>query len=61
MIRTQFISNLIIIARLGTRKFMKAIEEETDLILICKFGVGLFSSFLVTDKVVVTSKHNGDD
>jgi HSP90 family molecular chaperone len=39
---------------------MKAIEEGTDILLIDQFFV-VFSAFLVSDRVVVTSKHNDDD
>jgi HSP90 family molecular chaperone len=38
---------------------MKAIEWRTDLSFIDQFYVG-FSSFLVSDRVVVTSKHDDD-
>jgi HSP90 family molecular chaperone len=38
---------------------MKAIEEEVDLSLIGQFYV-VFSAFLVSDKVIVTSKYDDD-
>jgi HSP90 family molecular chaperone len=61
MTTTQLISNLVTISKSWINKFMKAIEERTDLSLIDQFYVG-FSSFLVSDiVVVVTSKHDDDD
>jgi molecular chaperone HtpG len=59
MITVQLISNLGTISRSRTRQFMKVIEEGTDHSLIGQFYVS-FSTFLVSDRVVVKSKHNDD-
>ena len=40
---------------------MQAIEEVADIALIGQFEVGFFSAFLVSDRVVVTSRHSDDD
>jgi HSP90 family molecular chaperone len=53
----QLISNLNVISRI--RKFMKIIEEGTDILLICQFYF-VFSVFLVSDRVVVASKYIDD-
>ena len=64
MSRDDIIENLGTIAKSGTNEFKKALEEKnkdkgfTDK-LIGQFGVGFYSAFIVSDKVVVTSRKAG--
>ena len=60
---TQFLGT---IAKSDTSEFLNKVQEAqkegvSTNDLIGQFGVGFYSSFLVADKVVVTSKNNADD
>ena len=50
-------SNLGTIAKSGTEEFIKKMgDKKGDINQIGKFGVGFYSSFMVSDQVVVRSK-----
>jgi molecular chaperone HtpG len=54
-------NNLGVIAKSGSLEFKKTIEKTDDLNIIGQFGVGFYSSFMVSDKVEVISKAYGQE
>jgi len=61
MSREEVIANIGTIARSGTREFFKSLsgDQAKDANLIGQFGVGFYSSFIVADKVTLTTRRAG--
>ncbi len=61
MNRDEVIENIGTIARSGTREFFEQLsgDQEKDAHLIGQFGVGFYSSFLVADRVTLTTRRAG--
>ncbi|QCI21764.1 molecular chaperone HtpG [Buchnera aphidicola (Hyadaphis tataricae)] len=63
MTRQETIDNLGTIAKSGTKAFINSLKEQTNKKneLIGEFGVGFYSSFIVSDKVSVRTRFAGHD
>ncbi len=62
MSRDEVVTNLGTIAKSGTAQFLKEMsgDDKKDANLIGQFGVGFYSSFIVAQKVEVTTRRAGD-
>lgn len=62
MTRDQVIERIGTIAKSGTKSFLESLsgDEKKDAKLIGQFGVGFYSSFIVADKVVLTTRRGGE-
>ena len=61
MSRAEVIEHIGTIAKSGTREFFQALtgDQRKDATLIGQFGVGFYSSFIVADKVELTTRRAG--
>ena len=61
MSRQEVIDNIGTIAKSGTREFFQALsgDQRKDASLIGQFGVGFYSSFIVADRVTLTTRRAG--
>ncbi|RUM92324.1 MAG: molecular chaperone HtpG [Thiomicrospira sp.] len=63
MTRDEVIANIGTIANSGTKKFLENMtgDQAKDSHLIGQFGVGFYASFIVADKVTLTTRKAGDE
>lgn len=61
MSRDEVVTNIGTIARSGTKEFLQKLtgDQQKDAHLIGQFGVGFYSSFIVADKVTLTTRRAG--
>lgn len=62
MSRDEVIANIGTIAKSGTKEFFNALtgDQAKDANLIGQFGVGFYSSFIIADKVTLTTRRAGE-
>ena len=63
MTREEIIENLGTIAKSGTEEFLNQLtgDQKADATLIGQFGVGFYSTFMVSDEVVVLTRRAGTE
>src|SRR5438132_150026 len=61
MSREEVLSNIVTIAKSGTREFFQSLtgDQAKDARLIGQFGVGFYSSFIVADRVTLLTRRAG--
>jgi len=61
MSRQEVIDHIGTIAKSGTREFLSALtgDQRKDASLIGQFGVGFYSTFIVADRVTLTTRRSG--
>jgi molecular chaperone HtpG len=61
MSRAEVIEHIGTIARSGTREFLRSLsgDQRQDATLIGQFGVGFYASFIVADRVTLTTRRAG--
>ena len=61
MSRQEVIEHIGTIAKSGTREFLQSLtgDQSQDASLIGQFGVGFYSSFIVADRVTLTTRRSG--
>nr|CAA6823802.1 MAG: Chaperone protein HtpG [uncultured Thiotrichaceae bacterium] len=61
MDRDEVVTNIGTIAKSGTKEFLSKMtgDEQKDAHMIGQFGVGFYSSFIVADKVTLTTRRAG--
>jgi len=61
MSREEVIEHIGTIAKSGTREFLRSLtgDQRKDAALIGQFGVGFYSSFIVAERVVLTTRRAG--
>ena len=61
MARAEVVEHIGTIAKSGTREFFQSLtgDQQKDDTLIGQFGVGFYSSFVVADRVTLTTRHAG--
>src|SRR5438132_3709570 len=63
MTRAEVVEHIGTIAKSGTREFLQSLtgDQQKDANLIGQFGVGFYSSFVVADRVTLTTRYAGLD